>query len=74
MEKRVEKIESLNDLKLCKEGYQLMDNNDIFLVDLMGLDNIIRFEEENQLIRFVVSLSIDSEFSDNKCGSKEKHI
>jgi hypothetical protein len=32
------------------------------------------FEEENQLIRFVVSLSIDSEFSDNKCGSKEKHI
>ena len=49
MEKRVEKIESLNDLKLCKEGYQLMDNNDIFLVDLMGLDNIIRFEEENHL-------------------------
>ena len=33
-----------------------------------------RFEEENQLIRFVVSLCIDSEFSDNKCGSKEKHI
>ena len=32
------------------------------------------FEEENQLIRFVVSFSIDSEFSDNKCGSKEKHI
>ena len=49
MEKRVEKIKSLNDLKLCKEGYQLMDNNDIFLVDLMGLDNIIRFEEENHL-------------------------
>ena len=48
MEKRVEKIESLNDLNLCKEGYQLMDNNDIFLVDLMGLDNIIRFEEVNK--------------------------
>ena len=30
MKKRVEKIKSLNDLKLCKEGYQLMDNNDIF--------------------------------------------